>query len=76
MKKCLASLLFASLAVSAALPAHARSSHSVSGYVKKNGTYVAPHRQTDSDSSRVNNWSSKGNFNPYTGKKGTRDPCK
>jgi hypothetical protein len=50
------------------------SSHSVHGYTRKDGTYVAPHRQTDPDDSRRNNWSSKGNTNPYTGKEGTVDP--
>jgi hypothetical protein len=47
-------------------------SHSVRGYVKKNGSYVAPHRATNPDKSRANNWSHKGNVNPYTGKKGTK----
>lgn len=54
--------------------AEAKESHSVRGHVTKNGTYVAPHRSTNQDSSRSNNWSSKGNANPYTGKKGTQDP--
>jgi opacity protein-like surface antigen len=42
----------------------------VHGYTKKNGTYVAPHYRSDRDSSFYNNWSTKGNVNPYTGKKG------
>jgi hypothetical protein len=49
-------------------------SHSVRGHVRKDGTYVAPHRQTNRDSSKTNNWSSKGNINPNTGKEGTQDP--
>jgi len=52
--------------------AFAKSSHSVSGYTRKNGTFVAPHRQTDPDKTKTNNWSQKGNVNPYTGKEGTR----
>lgn len=44
------------------------------GYVKKNGTYVAPHFQTAPNSTRLDNWSSKPNVNPYTGKVGTKDP--
>ena len=51
-------------------------SHSTKGYTKKDGTYVAPHRQTNPDKSKVNNWSAKGNTNPYTGKDGTKDPDK
>ena len=48
------------------------SSHSVRGHVTKRGTYVAPHRQSTRDSSKTNNWSTKGNTNPYTGKPGSR----
>lgn len=48
--------------------------HTVRGYTRKNGTYVAPHRATNPDKSKANNWSSKGNRNPDTGKEGTKDP--
>jgi hypothetical protein len=47
-------------------------SHSVSGYTTKNGTYVQPHHATNRDNTRANNWSQKGNVNPYTGKEGTK----
>ncbi len=50
--------------------------HSVRGYTRKNGTYVAPHRATNPDKSKANNWSAKGNVNPDTGKAGTKDPGK
>ena len=43
----------------------------VNGYYKSNGTYVQPHYRSDPDSSVSNNWSTKGNVNPYTGKAGT-----
>ena len=42
----------------------------VKGYMKKNGTYVAPAYRTKADSSKYNNYSTKGNINPYSGKKG------
>lgn len=48
-------------------------SHSVRGYTTKRGTYVAPHRQTNPDHTQRNNYSTKGNVNPSTGKVGTRD---
>lgn len=48
-------------------------SHSVSGHVTKSGTYVQPHRATNRDSTKANNWSQKGNVNPYTGKEGTKN---
>ena len=48
----------------------------VHGHATKNGNYVAPHRQTNPDGTKRNNWSSKGNANPDTGKAGTKDPNK
>jgi len=42
----------------------------VKGYFKSNGTYVAPHFRSDPDKNFYNNWSTIGNYNPYTGKKG------
>jgi len=48
----------------------------VKGYTTKKGTYVAPHTQTAPDKSKLNNYSTKGNANPYTGKNGTVDPFK
>jgi hypothetical protein len=46
----------------------------VHGYTRKNGTYVMPHYQTAPNATRLDNWSTKGNVNPYTGKAGTKDP--
>lgn len=51
-------------------------SHSVRGYTKKDGTYVAPHRKTNPDQTKRNNYSSQGNVNPNTGREGTKDPDK
>ncbi|WP_218510502.1 hypothetical protein [Variovorax sp. dw_308] len=48
------------------------SSHSISGYSKSNGTYVAPSHATNPNSTRSDNYSTRGNFNPYTGKPGTK----
>ena len=47
-------------------------SHGVRGYVRNDGTYVAPHHATNPNNTRIDNWSSKGNVNPYTGKPGTQ----
>lgn len=46
----------------------------VNGYYRKNGTYVRPHYRTRANSSKYDNWSTKGNVNPYTGKAGTVEP--
>lgn len=43
----------------------------VHGYVKSNGTYVAPHMRSSPDNNTYNNWSHTGNVNPYTGQTGT-----
>jgi hypothetical protein len=46
----------------------------VRSYVTKNGVYVPAHRATNPNSTKLDNWSTKGNVNPYTGKPGTVDP--
>jgi hypothetical protein len=46
----------------------------VNGYTRRDGTYVQPHHRTAPDSNPFNNYSAKGNVNPYTGKEGTKDP--
>ena len=49
----------------------------VKSYVKKDGTYVQSARRTTPDKNFNNNYSTKGNSNPYTGKQGSRvDPPK
>jgi hypothetical protein len=47
------------------------SSVHVHGYTKKDGTYVPPHERSKADGNFSNNWSTKGNVNPVTGKPGT-----
>lgn len=44
----------------------------VNGYTRSNGTYVQGHMRSDVDSSFGNNYSTKGNVNPYTGQIGTK----
>ena len=44
----------------------------VSGYHRKDGTYVKPHYRSNPDGNFWNNWSTIGNTNPFTGKAGTR----
>jgi hypothetical protein len=50
------------------------SDHSVSGYTHSNGTYVAPHYQTNPNSTQFDNFGTRGNYNPHTGAYGTRSP--
>jgi hypothetical protein len=46
----------------------------VNGYYRNDGTYVQPHFRSDPDSSRLNNYSTQGNYNPYTEQQGTVSP--
>jgi hypothetical protein len=67
-------VLCALIALSFAVPVSAGGTHSVRGYTRSDGTYVAPHMQTNPDSPRTNNWSYEGNVNPYNGRVGTANP--
>lgn len=46
----------------------------VQPYVRSDGTYVQGHYKSEANSSRADNYSAKGNYNPYTGERGTVDP--
>lgn len=50
------------------------SNHSVGGYTNSHGTYVAPYQATNPNSTQMDNYSTRGNINPYTGAVGTRTP--
>lgn len=44
----------------------------VNGYTKSDGTYVQPHERTAPNNTRNDNYSTRGNENPYTGQPGTK----
>lgn len=67
-------LLLVGAALALAGAVEARGSHSVRAHVTKSGTYVAATRATNPDHSRLNNYSARGNVNPYSGRVGTKDP--
>jgi hypothetical protein len=46
----------------------------VQGYVRRDGTYVPPHYRSSPNGSPLDNWSTRGNVNPYTGQYGTHQP--
>lgn len=62
------------IALTIAVPAITVADEYVNGYVRRDGTYVQPHYRSSPDSSPYNNYSSKGNYNPYTGRQGTVTP--
>jgi hypothetical protein len=53
---------------------YARGDIHVHGYFRSNGTYVQPYYRSAPDHSYNNNWSTRPNINPYTGKEGTHQP--
>jgi hypothetical protein len=75
-------LLLATALMLAATAAHAQlygtgsnpNSHPVQGYTSNSGTYVAPHQQTNPNTTQTDNYGTRGNVNPYTGAVGTRNP--
>lgn len=78
MKKIIISLtaLFLVFSFSLATASNAEAVQRVKGYTTKKGTYVAPHFKQSPNSSKFDNFSTKGNINPFTGKKGTVNPFK
>ena len=44
----------------------------VNGYIRKDGTYSRPYIRNSPNNTKIDNFSTKGNLNPYSGKKGTR----
>lgn len=46
----------------------------VNGYTKGNGTYVQGYYRSTPDGNPYNNYSTRGNVNPFTGAVGTRNP--
>ena len=68
MRRLFILLAVASVATAAQAQVHVR------GYMRSNGTYVAPYERTAPDHSIYNNYSTKPNINPYTGREGTVNP--
>jgi hypothetical protein len=68
MKRILFCFILSILTISALADAY------VHGYYRSNGTYVEPYHRTDPNNTPNDNWSTKGNVNPYTGQEGTKQP--
>ena len=66
MKKFIVALFVLALCASAVAGTHVR------GYTNKDGKHVAPHYRSHRDHTKRNNYTTKGNVNPYTGKKGPK----
>lgn len=44
----------------------------VKSHMRRNGTFVSGYNRTRADRTKINNYSSRGNRNPFTGKRGTK----
>ncbi len=76
MKKILATILV-SLIMVLGFSSFTEAAVRVKGYYKpSSGTRVESHYRTSPNKTKFDNWSTKGNINPYTGKKGTASPFK
>lgn len=64
-------MLIVVAALSLLASAYALAAENVAGHLRKNGKYVHSYKRSNPDNKRYNNYSSKGNRNPYTGKNGT-----
>ncbi len=53
--------------------AEARTISVKSYYKPSTGRYVAPSYRTSPNRYKLDNYSTKGNYNPYTGREGTRN---
>jgi hypothetical protein len=74
--RCLALTAFTAFVVAVPPTLFAAGDHPVRGHVTKKGKYVAPTRATNPNSTQRDNYSSKPNVNPYSGKRGTHTPAK
>jgi len=43
-------------------------------HIRRDGTYVPAHVRSSPDRNALNNWSTIGNVNPFTGKPGRKNP--
>lgn len=48
--------------------------HSVQGSFNNNGSYTQPHYRSNPNNTQLDNYSTRGNTNPFTGSSGTRSP--
>jgi hypothetical protein len=66
-------ILVVAVLLAVAAPAFAGDTY-VKGYIKKDGTYVAPYHRTTPNSTTSDNYSTYPTINPWTGQQGTRQP--
>lgn len=60
------------LALASAFSAPAIADQYVKGHIKQDGTYVAPYVRSSPNNVQYDNYSTKGNTNPYTSERGSQ----
>ena len=70
MRKILIGLIVLTVTSFAASMATVNADTYVNGYRRSDGTYVQPHHRSNRDGNPYNNYSHRGNVNPYTGERG------
>jgi hypothetical protein len=60
------------LALALIMSTDAFSATRVKGHSRKSGTHVQAHHRTAPNKTKRDNYSTKGNTNPHTGKRGTK----
>jgi len=60
--------------IAAGIVGDASAQQYVNGYTRADGSYVQGHYRSAPNATRQDNYSTQGNYNPYTGQRGTVDP--
>lgn len=71
MKKTIISIIALAI-MSIAIPVFA--GDYVNGHYRNNGTYVEGYHRSSQNNTQHDNYSTKGNVNPYTGENGYKNP--
>lgn len=75
MKITIVSILLTVVVIAGFLPVGTQAAVRVKSYYKPStGRYVMPSYRSSPNRTRLDNWSIKGNINPYTGRRGTVNP--
>lgn len=72
MKHLIATAAITIALFSTAAPAFAKTTKVSSYYKPSTSTYVSSYYKTSPNNTKLDNYSTKGNYNPYTGKVGTK----
>jgi len=72
MKKIVTGLVLALILLVSAGSVEAKTIRVKSYYKPSTGSYVMPSYRTSPNKTKLDNYSTKGNYNPYTGKIGTK----